>query len=588
MRFSFTAFLLLLALSLSAQNDLPKGLSPQEFSFLESGLYSFPEDVEGIPAPPPYPVRSMAEWEELQALVITWTSFKPILAQIVEHAKEECEVIVVCSDSLSAKFELTNNYGLPDLDNVSFLQAPYNTIWIRDYGPNCVYANGVDSLYLIDWIYNRPRPKDDLIPDKVGEFMNIPVYSTTAAPTDFVHTGGNYLSDGMGTAFSSELILEENEPGNPYGVTPKDEAAIDQIMETFMGVDRYIKMPILPYDGIHHIDMHWFLLDEETFIVGEYPEGVSDGPQIEANLQYVLANYMSPYGTPYKVIRIQMPPGNTGAYPWTGGPYRTYTNALFVNKTLLVPTYSPQYDEANLQIYRDALPGYKVVGINCNSIIGSLGALHCITKPVGVDDPLLIQHQPLEDVNDYAGDFEVEATIRHRSGISEAMLYYTTDTAQGYAAAAMTLTNPAEHTWTGYIPSQSTEAEVFYYIEGQSNSGKTLVRPLSAPAGFWNFDVSFTSTATAEVDPKYHTGLDPIFPNPASAITCIPVQSSRSMEARIELIDMLGRTVHTVFAGDLPEGESRYFIHANGFDAGTYIVRLQTEHQQQLQKLIIR
>ena len=38
-----------------------------------------------------------------------------------------------------------------------------------------------------------------------------------------------------------------------------------------MGINRYITMPTLPYDGIHHIDMHMKLLDEETLLVGEYP-----------------------------------------------------------------------------------------------------------------------------------------------------------------------------------------------------------------------------------------------------------------------------------------------------------------------------
>ncbi len=99
------------------------------------------------------------------------------------------------------------------------------------------------------------------------------------------------MSDGMGTAFASSLILDENEFGNPYNVSVKTESQIDGILSDFMGIDRYIKMNPLPYDVIHHIDMHMKLLDEETLIVGEYPAGVADGPQIEANIQYVLNNF---------------------------------------------------------------------------------------------------------------------------------------------------------------------------------------------------------------------------------------------------------------------------------------------------------
>ena len=65
-------------------------------------------------------------------------------------------------------------------------------------------------------------------------------------------------------------------------------------------------------------------------IVGEYPQGVADGPQIEANLQYVLNNFTTPFGNPYNVIRVPMPPDFNGTYPSNFGDYRTYANALIV------------------------------------------------------------------------------------------------------------------------------------------------------------------------------------------------------------------------------------------------------------------
>jgi len=587
MKFFTLCLGLLFPLFLFSQKDLPRGMAPHEWQFLQSGLYSFPEETEGITTPPPFPVRAMAEWEELQAVCVTWTGYKEILAQIIENAKEECRVIVVCSDSAVAKNQLLVTYNLPDLDNVSFLQAPFNTVWIRDYGPNCVYGNDVDSLNFIDWIYNRPRPKDDVIPDAVGQYLNIPVYSTTAAPTDYVATGGNYFPDGMGTAFSSELVVDENAAGNPYNVTPKSIEDIDQLMNSFMGIDNYIKFETLPYDGIHHIDMHFHPLDEERIIVGEYPEGTADGPQIEANLQYLLTNYTSSFGTPFKIIRIPMPPDWGDDYP-PFGEYRTYTNFVFINKLVLVPTYEEQYDTTALNILRDALPGYNIVGIESNDIIPASGAIHCITKQIGVADPLLIQHKPLEDVADYTDPFEVNAFIQHRSGIASAKLYYTTDTTQGYTAADMTLTAPAENIWTGYIPGLSADTEVFYYIEGVANSGKTLTRPLTAPEGYWHFNATFSSGAAEVEHAPAQTRMDPLFPNPAGGITCIPVFSDRREAARIEVIDMLGRKVRTVFEGELQPGDSKHFLFAREFGSGPYFVRLVTEHSQQIQKLIIR
>jgi agmatine/peptidylarginine deiminase len=85
-----------------------------------------------------------------------------------------------------------------------------------------------------------------------------------------------------------------------------------------------------------------------------------------------------------------MPPAANGQYPNTNGDYRTYTNSVFVNKTIIVPFYEEKYDTIARRIYENLLPGYNVVGIDCNKIIPSLGAIHCITKEVGVLDPLMI------------------------------------------------------------------------------------------------------------------------------------------------------------------------------------------------------
>ncbi len=48
--------------------------------------------------PPTWTPRTTAEWEEVQSVVVTWTSFESILKEIVRYAKEECEVIIACVD----------------------------------------------------------------------------------------------------------------------------------------------------------------------------------------------------------------------------------------------------------------------------------------------------------------------------------------------------------------------------------------------------------------------------------------------------------------------------------------------------------
>jgi len=541
---------------------LPKGLTEAERAMLPLAR---PElSARGFTTPPAGPVRTPAEWEEIDGLCIRWegTWVRPLLRDIVRYAKQEATVYIVTQNQSAVVSYLTQ--GGVNTQNVVFVNAPSNSIWFRDYGQWNIYDDEVGELMWVDWIYNRPRPLDDVVPVALSNLLSIPLYETTVSPTDLVNTGGNFMVDGFGTAFASELILEENEPGNPYGVSAKTETQIDDIMSDFMGIDRYIKMGTLPYDGIHHIDMHMKLLDEETLLVGQYPPGVADGPQIEANLQYVLNNFMSVYGTPYKVIRIPMPPdGNQ--YPNNGGDYRTYTNSVFVNKTILVPTYTQQYDTTALRIYREALPGYKVVGLDCNTIISASGAIHCITKAVQSNDPLLISHQPLDDTPYITQDYAVNALIRHASGIQSAQVYWSIDTAAGYQSVPMSLTDVTNATWTGHIPYQAAGEEVFYYIHAEANNGKQQVRPITAPQGWWKFEVldAITSVSDARMADLR------IYPNPTNGV--FDVIAADRVEATVSITDMTGRMLHSEQTTD-----GRLRMDISSLPTGLYMVRYET------------
>ncbi len=584
----FLLFLLFASAGAFSQNkDLPKGLTSEEIEFLPK--YRFPVSTEkSIAAPPQGPKRAMAEWEEIQTLVIRWvgTSYNFELREIVRYAREECEVLIVCNDSNTIKNNLTSN-GIP-LSNVKFLVTSSNSIWMRDYGANPVYLNDVDSLVLVDWIYNRPRPADDAVPAAIANYKGLALFETTTAPDDLVHTGGNYMSDGFGNGFSSELVVEENGPGNAFGVSTKTPLVIDNIMEDYMGITNYIKMPTLPYDGIHHIDMHMKLLDEETLVWAEYPTGISDGPQIEANLQYVLNNHNSVFGTPYRIVRVPAPfqgSVNNPQWPSNGGDYLTYSNSVFVNKTLLVPIYNHSYDNTALNILREALPGYRVQGINCTNIINLSGAIHCITHSIGVADPLLISHQELRDTYDSTNPYLVDALIKHRSGIQQAVLFYTTDTTSGvYQSLNMSPAANADH-YMASIPAQAPGTEIFYYIEGTSNSGKQLSRPLVAPQGHFSFKVMANPTGAQESALEFFR---PIYPNPAAAITVIPIFSEKSKKINVSLYDVQGRLVDEIFNGEIPAGERNVFMDCSKYSSGAYYIKVQSTEESLTQKLMIK
>lgn len=441
---------------------------------------SRPIRTSAVSAPPLAP-RSMAEWEEVSHLILAWTQYAPVLREIVRHAQRECRVLIVCQDASKVRGYL-ESVDIP-LHNVGFFEHAFNSVWMRDYGPQSIYLNEVDSLVLVDWRYNRPRPMDDRLPRALAWHLGLPLLTMDQAPYDLVHIGGNFITDGQGTAFSSQLVVEENAPHARFNQTARDEAGIDSLMAQFLGIHRYHKLAALPYDPIDHLDMHMKLLNERTLLVGEYPPGIADGPQIEENLHHLQASV----STPYEVLRMPMP-AFQGRYPDSGqSPYLTYTNAVFVNRTLLVPIYDLPSDSLALALYREALPGYRVVGIDCRPIITAGGALHCVTRTIGVRDPLRILHQPLEDEAVNGLPIQVHAQIAHKSGIAQAYLYYRQHPHEPFSSVPMLSSLTDAQTWVGYLPAVHEPATIQYYIEAVAHSGKRMTRPMPAPKGTWQF-----------------------------------------------------------------------------------------------------
>lgn len=571
---------------LSQESDLlPRYLTPAEQQMLHA--YQ-PPSAESVTPPPSFPVRNMAEWEEVEYLVIAWTGFPVIQSQIVDAAQEECKVLICCNDSNSVKTVLTS-YGVP-LTNVEYLETPFNSIWIRDYFANSVYRDDVDSLYLVDWIYNRPRPLDDALPSAVANELGLFLFSMTQAPNDLVNTGGNYMSDGWGRAFASELVIEENGVNGSFNPTNKTEAQIDTIMKDYLGVEPYIKMDALPYDIINHIDMHMKLINEHTLLVGEFPSGLSDGPQIEANLQYVLNNYSDHWGMPFDLKRLPMPSSASGAYP-PNAHYRTYSNSIFINKTVLVPTYTPQFDTTALRLYAEYLPGYTIVPINCQDIIPLAGALHCITHTVGVGDPLLISHRAQSDqffgtLGGGTGgvmDIPQKAIVKHRSGIQSVDLYYSVDSGATFQMVPMQPTaNPDEFEASIPVAVVNGVFQVQYYIQAQSQSGKSITRPMPAlQGGAYRFEVEFQMG----VEEGVMRGATRIYPNPASAITCIELPHAVSGDFRIDLFDARGRLLESIHDGT--SLRRHFFFDASVLERGSYFVEIKSRDETQRMKVVV-
>ena len=222
--------------------------------------------------------------------------------------------------------------------------------------------------------------------------------------------------------------------------------------------------------------------------------------------------------------------------------------------------------------------------IDCNNIIQASGALHCITKEIGAANPLLITHQPLDDTYNVSTPYTVNAWIKHRSGIASATVYYRTDTLQPFQQTSMSLTNAATDTWTGNIPPQASGTRVYYYIEATSNSGKTQVRPMPAPLGYWDFDVLGTVSVSAAPSVLEIR----MYPNPAKGIVCVDLKSGFGKQSTATITDQFGRKVSAFAPGILDTGSPKLFFDCSNLAAGVYTILISDGMKTVAEKLFVK
>jgi agmatine/peptidylarginine deiminase len=233
-------------------NPLPRGLSLRERQ-----IYRLP-DLSRLPAaPPPVPVRATAEYEPNDGLLVRWGSFNSLLTEMtvaVTTLDTSARMFIVVSGTTQQNSAAsTLQTAGANMARVVFIQAPTNSVWMRDYGPRYVNQNGARAI--VDHVYNRPRPLDDAIPGVIAQLWSEPKYDIP-----LTHGGGNFHLFGTRDAYMTELILNENP-----GLTQQQ---ILDYYQAYQGLNVTL-LPAFPtsFDSTQHIDMWMLPVDDDEVIV---------------------------------------------------------------------------------------------------------------------------------------------------------------------------------------------------------------------------------------------------------------------------------------------------------------------------------
>ncbi|RZA23507.1 MAG: hypothetical protein EOP10_12545 [Proteobacteria bacterium] len=273
------------------------------------------------------------------------------------------------------------------------------TVWARDWSPqSSVNANG--EIGLIDFNYYPNRDADDFTAQSMERLLDfdrvsVPVYNE----------GGNFMNTTAGHCLMTTRVTDANMYADQQDDMILDAEGVKHFYQIGAGCSEVTIFPRMPYEGTGHIDMWAKFLNDDTVIVSELRDEVLNlYSNTYVNKARTVQTYLNTRAREiaamgYKVIRMPTP-GPVFVANDTNGMFRSYTNSLTVNGSVIIPRYTTpayaqhgdrngqyfdaafttKYEREVTQIYQSI--GYKPTWITTDDLIGNGGAVHCTTMQI--------------------------------------------------------------------------------------------------------------------------------------------------------------------------------------------------------------
>ena len=336
-------------------------------------------------APKPYqPLpRMVAEFEPQRAILLSVSDLQThhghVLKQIVEQSRDHSDILILHNNQqqLKSTVDLLNANSPEDYDHVSFHKLELDTVWLRDFGPRVSEdKSGIRSL---DFYYYGVRPFDDSFPARWslqtgGKMTKIP----------WTIQGGNLIANGKGIGITTSKIYEDNKvvlPGRT--INEGNRFLVDQ-MKSFCNLKELIVLDPLRFESTKHVDMFAAFLAPDHVLIAELdPRNDRINSKILDNNARKMAS-LTVDGKPMRVSRIRIPKRD-------GNAWSTYTNAIFTDRLILVPTMDtdpPNVVRAAVKKYRQLMPNHHIATVDITSMKQLQGSLHCMTLNLPAIAPL--------------------------------------------------------------------------------------------------------------------------------------------------------------------------------------------------------
>ncbi|MGL4570570.1 MAG: agmatine deiminase family protein [Clostridium sp.] len=260
-----------------------------------------------------------------------------------------------------------------EMNNIDFVIAKSNDIWVRDTGPIFVYDEDND-LVIADFNFDGWGKKvkykyDNKIPMEVSLIKKFKLIDIS----NFTLEGGSVEIDGNGTFMGtkSSIVSKNRNKGLSLKVA-------EEYLSKYLGVKNFIWLDGVIDEDITdcHIDGIARFIDHRTIITVSKRDFQELYEHINMEDYDALKNAKNIMGKNYKLIEMPLTMKNPKGVDYKG----SYLNYYIGNDVVLFPIYNDINDKVAISIISELYKGRKIIPIDVNNIYKYGGMIHCITQ----------------------------------------------------------------------------------------------------------------------------------------------------------------------------------------------------------------
>lgn len=319
--------------------------------------------------------RMYAEFENQSGLALPWTDYtwaQELSKKIISHTHTKMPLHLLANNEQDY-YEAIRWMESRDIpyDKIRFSFEPLDSPWLRDMGPIAA-RTGQNQPVWIDSHVVRDGMKQWVENDELPRILNRN-WETIRLRCPLSIEGGAIATNGNGITVCSTKLLEVNEQ---FGFSKEQ---IETTIRQFTGASDVIYLEPLADELNRHLDMFLTFTDTSTVVVADYPDQSLENARLLDGHADTLSK-LTVNGRPLRVVRVPMPPDPKRQF-------LTYTNVIFANGVLLVPSWAtatPQLEQEVVEIYQNLLPDWEIILVDCSALADRGGALHCFTSNLGL------------------------------------------------------------------------------------------------------------------------------------------------------------------------------------------------------------